>query len=100
MILGNFNSLDLRSDTGALWENFLISERLKRNNYKNPYTKMYFWRTKQQQEVDLVEEKEGLITGFEFKWNAKKKIKLPKTFVNEYDAKEVIIDRGNFRNFI
>ena len=61
---------------------------------------MYFWRTKQQQEVDLVEEENGIITGFEFKWNAKKKIKLPKTFVNEYNAKEIIIDRTNFRTFV
>lgn len=54
MVLGSFNSLELRQDTGALWENFLISERLKQNIYKEKFTKMYFWRTKQQQEVDLV----------------------------------------------
>ncbi len=100
MVLGSFNSLELRQDTGALWENFLISERLKQNIYKGKLTKMYFWRTKQQQEVDLVEEENGVITGFEFKWNAKKKLKLPKTFVNEYNAKEEIIDRSNFRKFV
>jgi len=100
MVLGNFNSLELRQDTGALWENFLISERLKQNSYKNRYTKMYFWRTKQQQEVDLVEENNGIITGFEFKWNAKKKLRLPRTFVNEYNATEKIIDRNNFREFV
>jgi hypothetical protein len=61
---------------------------------------MYFWRTKQQQEVDLVEEENGIITGFEFKWNAKKKLKLSKTFVNEYNAKEEIIDRSNFRKLV
>jgi len=99
MVLGNFNPLALRQDTGALWENFLISERLKQNTYKNTNTKMYFWRTKQQQEVDLVEEYNGEITGFEFKWNAKKKLKLPKTFVKAYHAKEGIIDRTNFRTF-
>ncbi|MCF6222786.1 MAG: ATP-binding protein [Flavobacteriaceae bacterium] len=100
MVLGNFNSLELRQDTGALWENFLISERLKQNIYKNRFTKMYFWRTKQQQEVDLVEENNGIITGFEFKWNAKKKLRLPKTFVNAYNATEEIIDRNNFREFV
>jgi len=100
MVLGSFNSLELRRDTGALWENFLMSERLKQNIYKGKLTKMYFWRTKQQQEVDLVEEENGVITGFEFKWNAKKKLKLPKTFVNEYNAKEEIIDRNNFRKFV
>ena len=98
-VLGNFNPLNLRQDTGALWENFLISERLKQNKYKSTNAKMYFWRTKQQQEVDLVEENNGNISGFEFKWNAKKKVRLPKTFVNEYNAKEVIIDRTNFRTF-
>ena len=61
---------------------------------------MYFWRTKQQQEVDLVEENNGIITGFEFKWKAKKKLKLPKTFVNAYNATEEIIDRSNFRKFV
>lgn len=100
MVIGNFNSLNLRQDTGALWENFLISERLKQNAYKNLGAKIYFWRTKQQQEVDLVEEHNGEITGFEFKWNAKKKVRLPKTFVNEYNAKQEIIDRSNFRKFI
>lgn len=99
MILGNFSPLNLRQDTGALWENFLISERLKQNIYKKTNAKMYFWRTKQQQEVDLVEEKNSEITGFEFKWNAKKNVKLPKTFVNEYNAKEEIIDIKNFRQF-
>lgn len=99
MVLGNFSPLELRQDTGALWENFLISERRKQNTYKNTTAKMYFWRTKQQQEVDLVEECNGEITGFEFKWNAKKKLNLPKTFVKEYNAKEVIIDRINFRDF-
>lgn len=100
MIIGNFSPLELRQDTGALWENFLISERLKQNQYKNTFAKMYFWRTKQQQEVDLVEDKDGLITGFEFKWNAKKKVKLPKTFTQQYNAKEIVIDKSNFRSFV
>lgn len=100
MILASFNTLELRQDTGALWENFLMSERLKQNTYKGKFTKMYFWRNKQQQEVDLVEEENGVITGFEFKWNAKKKTKLPKTFVDEYHAAEVIVDRSNFREFV
>jgi predicted AAA+ superfamily ATPase len=100
MVLGNFNNLELRQDTGALWENFLMSERMKQNVYKNSFAKMYFWRSKQQQEVDLVEDKNGELTGFEFKWNAKKNLKLPKTFVNAYDAKEKIVDRNNFREFV
>ena len=99
-ILGNFNSLNLRQDTGMLWENFLISERVKQNLYKNTLAKIYFWRTKQQQEVDLVEEKDGKVTGYEFKWKAKQKTRLPRTFVETYKSKEQIIDKTNFREFV
>jgi predicted AAA+ superfamily ATPase len=100
MIIGNFNPPEMRSDTGVLWENFLIAERLKQNVYKNTLTKMYYWRTKQQQEVDFVEEKDGQITGFELKWKAGHKIKLPKTFMETYNAKSNIIDKTNFREFV
>jgi hypothetical protein len=60
---------------------------------------MYFWRTKQQQEIDFVEEKDGKIYGFEFKWKAKK-VKLPETFISTYNAETKIIDRKNFREFV
>ena len=100
MILGNFNNLNLRQDTGSLWENFLISERIKQNMYKNTLAKTYFWRTKQQQEVDFVEERDGSIAGFKFKWNTKKTVRLPKTFVETYKSKEQIIDKANFRAFV
>jgi len=100
MVLGNFNNLDLRQDKGALWENFLISERKKQNIYKDTFAKMYFWRTRQQQEIDFVEEKNGIITGFEFKWKAKKNVKLPKTFTEAYNADTKIIDGNNFRDFV
>lgn len=99
MIIGNFNPLDLRPDKGNLWENFLVSERRKQNLYKNTFSKMYFWRTKQQQEVDFVEEKDGYIKGFEFKWNGKKS-KLPLTFTEAYQAKGFVVDRSNFREFV
>ena len=100
MVLGNFSDLSLRQDKGALWENFLMSERKKQNNYKNSFSNMYFWRTKQQQEVDLVEEKDGIITGYEFKWKAKKNTHLPKTFIEAYNANAVIVDKTNFRDFV
>ena len=100
MIIGNFNQLDLRLDKGALWENFLVSERRKQNTYKDTFAKMYFWRTKQQQEIDFVEEKEDVITGYEFKWKAKNNIRLPETFVKAYNAKSEVIDRNNFRGFV
>jgi hypothetical protein len=99
MIIGNFNQLDLRVDKGALWENFLVSERRKQNLYKDTFAKMYFWRTKQQQEIDLVEEKNGQIVGFEFKWNNKKAI-FPKNFMESYQAEGHVIDRNNFREFV
>ena len=99
-ILGDFRSIDLRQDKGALWENFLISERVKQNTYKNTFANMYFWRTKQQQEVDFVEENEGSVVGYEFKSHATRKINLPKTFVDTYNAKTKIIDRSNFREFV
>jgi len=99
MIIGNFNPLDLRVDKGALWENFLVSERRKQNLYKNTFVKMYFWRTKQQQEIDFVEEQNGQILGFEFKWN-NKKTKFPQSFIETYKAKGFVIDRNNFRAFV
>ena len=99
MIIGNFASLDLRADKGALWENFLVSERRKQNLYKDTFAKMYFWRTKQQQEIDYIEEREGQIAGFEFKWQGKK-TKLPQSFIDAYKAEGHIIDRSNFREFV
>lgn len=100
MVIGNFDPLELRTDRGAIWENFLISERIKQHEYKESLAKTYFWRTKQQQEVDFVEDKAGKIYGYEFKWSAKNKVKLPKTFVESYNASEKVIDRKNFREFV
>jgi len=100
MIIGDFKSLNIRMDKGALWENFLISERMKQNLYKESLSKIYFWRTRQQQEVDCVEEEQGYVRGYEFKWNAKKNLKLPRTFTAAYNAQEFIIDRRNFRDFV
>ena len=100
MVIGNFNALALRQDKGALWENFLISERIKKNNYENSLAKSYFWRTVQQQEIDYVEEVNGKITAFEIKWNANAKQKTPKLFNETYNAKTEIINQENFRTFL
>lgn len=100
MIIGNFNPLGLRNDKGALWENFLISERVKLILYNEMYSNYYFWRTKQQQEVDFVEENSGKIIGYEFKWKASAKVKIPKTFIDAYKAESHIIDKTNFREFV
>ncbi|MDD2425901.1 MAG: ATP-binding protein [Bacteroidales bacterium] len=100
MVIGNFNPVELRKDKGALWENFLISERLKQIEYKQSLARIYFWRTRQQQEVDFVEEEGGIITGYEFKWHKKRNQKLPKTFTETYNAQTKVIDRENFREFV
>jgi predicted AAA+ superfamily ATPase len=99
MLVANFSQLDLRVDKGALWENFLVSERRKQNLYKDTFAKMYFWRSKDQQEVDFVEDVNGKITGFEFKWQAKN-TKFPKSFIEAYNAEGIRIDRSNFRDFV
>ncbi len=99
-ILGNFDDLDLRTDKGALWENFLISERVKQNEYHKRYTRNYFWRTKQQQEIDYVEEMGTNVSGFEIKWSSKRTKRLSRTFVNAYQAAEYNVTRDNFRNFV
>tara|TARA_R110001592_G_scaffold169698_5_gene406336 strand:- start:2554 stop:3669 length:1116 start_codon:yes stop_codon:yes gene_type:complete len=99
-LIGNFSALDSRADTGAIWENFLISERLKNLSYSKPIVSQYFWRTKQQQEIDYVEESSGKIVGYEFKWNPKAKIKIHKSFVEAYDSEIKVINRSNFRELI
>jgi len=83
-LINNFNPLDLRSDTGALWENFLIAERLKRRHYLRLWGAHYFWRSKTQQEIDLVEESNGQLAAFEFKWKLHKSIKCPSQFSDAY----------------
>ena len=100
MIINNLNPLELRADKGALWENFLISERIKLQNYHLQYTNNYFWRTVQKQEIDFIEERNGQIHAFEFKWKMRPKDKIPGVFLREYNALSTIIDRDNFRDFV
>ncbi len=99
-LIQNFNPIGLRNDVGVLWENFLMAERLKRNHYHRQYCNSYFWRTKQQQEIDYVEESDGKIKGFEFKWNPKAKASIPSNFVTTYQADVKVVTRDNFRDFI
>ena len=99
-IIGEFGGLSLRSDVGMLWENFLLSERIKQNGYKLTFAKPYFWRTKQQQEIDYVEQNALSLSAYEFKWNPKRKAKISKTFTAEYGAKGKVISRENFREFV
>jgi len=99
-VIDNFNQIENRDDVGQLWENFLVIERLKKQTYAPIYANNYFWRTYDQKEIDLVEEREGKLFGFEFKWG-KKKGKEPKLWKETYkNAEFQIIDRDNFLDFI
>lgn len=100
MVINNLNSLELRNDKGALWENFLISERIKIQNYHGLYCNNYFWRTVQRQEIDFIEESGGKLEAFEFKWKSTTGKKLPSVFLKNYPAQGRVIDRGNFREFV
>lgn len=99
-VIGNFNDLDTRDDVGGLWENFLVSERLKTQEYKKIYANNYFWRTWEGQEVDWVEERGGKLLGFEFKWGDKK-VKPPKDWLLTYkEASFEVINRDNYLDFL
>ena len=95
-IIGNFKSLEFRQDVGALWENFMISERVKSLNYKRWHGRTYFWRTYQQQEIDWIEEIDGAFSAFEFKWNSKQSNKkFPKTFLENYLVEQTMVISPN-----
>ena len=99
-LINNFNNFDLRQDVGALWENFIISERLKFNSNQGRDVNIYFWRTHQQQEIDYIEEKGGRLSGFEFKWK-KAPFKAPKSFINSYpDSSVELVTKENFKDFL
>ena len=100
-LLSNFAPLELRDDVGMLWENMMVSERIKRNSYCQSYAQLFFWRTQQQQEVDLIEEQDGRLTAFEFKWNSQKKAKLPKPFTDNYPNTDFkVITPDNYVEFV
>lgn len=99
-VIRQFQPIQLRQDIGILWENFLLSERRKFLSYSKSPISQYFWRTKQQQEVDYVEEDNAQIYGFEFKWNPRHSKRLPKTFSDSYSSIDQCITRENFRGFV
>ncbi len=100
-IIGNFSGLHQRTDIGALWENFLISERLKVLSIHSIKANGYFWRTTQQQEIDYIEEVSGDISAFEFTWNPKSRKRIPKTFIKSYpNCSTKIITSENFNEFV
>ena len=99
-LIANFNSLDLRQDKGALWENFLIAERMKYLAYHQVLANSYFWRTVQQQEIDYVEDRNGELPAFEFKWKHSSKSKTPSNFLAAYQKLATVVSRDNFRSFV
>lgn len=102
-VIANFSQIENRNDAGALWENYLASERIKKNAYEGIVENHWFWRTKEQQEIDYLEESNGILRAFEFKWSdaAAKKARLPLTFSRSYkDAKFLVISPQNVEDFL
>ncbi len=101
VVVGSFQPLKSRTDAGALWENFVISERLKNNRYAESDAKAFFWRTAQQQEIDFIEEINGEYHLFEFKWNTRKSARFSKTFLRSYDvASKHMVHPGNMESYV
>lgn len=100
-LIKNFNLLQNRNDVGQIWENYLIVERLKKQEYQRMVANNYFWRTYDQQELDWLEEKADKLNAFEFKWNSNKKVKIPTAFGKTYtDANFEVINKENYLDFI
>ena len=101
-VIGNLTQIENRQDAGALWENFVIAERMKMLAYNGSFAQTYFWRTKQQQEIDYLEEEDGKIKAFEFKWNPNKAAaKCPDSFLKAYQNPEFkVITPRNVDEFL
>jgi predicted AAA+ superfamily ATPase len=98
-LIANFNPLDLRDDAGGLWENFLLLERIKRQAYRTVPVNFFFWRTWEGQEIDLIEEREGKLFAFEFKWAGKGRE--PKKFREAYpEAEFEVVNRETYLGFV
>ena len=100
-LLGDYKPLALRNDTGALWENYIISERMKHNAYSGYYGKSYFWRTQQQQVVDYIEDYDGVLHAYEFKWSGTKQPRLTEAFSKNYPEHTfAVINPDNYQGFV
>ncbi len=99
-LISNFNPVELRNDVGILWENFILSERLKYQHYRGIPSNNFFWRTYDQQEIDWIEERDGQLYGYEMKWG-ETQTKIPTAWKNTYpEAHFKVIHPGNFREFV
>ena len=100
-ILSNFAPLELRTDVGPLWENLMVSERMKHNAYSGSYAQLFFWRTHDQKEIDLIEMEDGMMRAYEFKWNTKKKNSIPTSFAKAYsEASFTVVNPDNLWDFV
>ena len=91
----------MRQDIGAMWENFIISERKKKLEYNGIWKNCWFWRTKQQQEIDYLEEGDGYLNAYEIKWNPKSKIKGKNSFLANYkNSSFEVISKDSFEEFL
>ena len=100
-IIADYRPIELRDDIGKLWENFLVSERIKRNRYLENHAKSWFWRTHQQQEIDYIEELDGQLRAYEIKWSPSAKLKGPKPFFEAYPGSSFqAVHRDNFSEFL
>jgi hypothetical protein len=101
ILINNLNPVHLRNDQGELWENYILSERLKIQHYKRTLVSNYFWRNYQQQEIDWIEEREGKLFAYEMKWNIRKQPKVPKAWENAYpEAEFYVIHPENYLEWI
>jgi predicted AAA+ superfamily ATPase len=100
-VIAQFNRLDQRDDIGQLWENFMIIERLKWLHYSSINANLYFWRTYDQQEIDLVEEREGRLYGYEFKWTQTRRVSPPKDWLGTYSNADFrVIEQDNYQEML
>jgi predicted AAA+ superfamily ATPase len=100
-ILGNYSLLPSRTDVGGLWENFLVSERMKWLQTHRSHTQHYFWRTTEAREIDYLETFDGQINAYEFKWNPERSVSFPKSFLNAYpEAQTQIVHPENYLDFL
>lgn len=100
-LINQFNAISDRMDTGFLFENFLVMERIKHNTYKEGFADLYFWRNYAGQEIDIIEERDGKLFGFEIKYSERKRKSPPNDWENAYANSEYkIITRENYLDFI
>jgi predicted AAA+ superfamily ATPase len=100
-LIAQFNGLDQRNDVGQLWENFVVIERIKHRSYAAIHANAYFWRTYTQQEIDLVEERDGRLFGYEAKWSPRQRLSPPQAWTAAYpDSEYAVVTPANYLDYV